>query len=161
MHTITNLAKNGGLPRRTLQYWHDKEVIRPLSQSPVVYSDDELILVRIMAALTQSKPTITWISELADVLRLCIKGDESVPGGVARAFEAASQGKVAFLGITPSLMSDGTSIWPHTFGAIGEPRLQLAIVESLNRHPNLALSLVDLKYCFDLKIHVGNVFMAS
>ena len=157
MYSITALAKKSALPRRTVQYWHDRQVIQPINEEPLVYSDSELVLVRILAALTQSKPTVAWIKGMARILRLCIEGDASVPADVAGAFEDAKNGKPAYFGVAPEMVSDGIGIWDWTFGAKGESRLKAAVVERLELKPNLGLTIVDLKYCFDLTKEVGSI----
>jgi hypothetical protein len=155
MHTITNLARKSGEPRRSVQYWHDKGVIEPLSRDPLVYSDDELVLVRILAALTQSKPAIQIVTRLGELLHLCMVSDETVPADVRGAFEAAERRESAYFGISWETKSDGESYFPWTFGATSELDLHSAISRHLDRNPNLGLTIVNLTYCYDLKRQVG------
>lgn len=147
-----------GLPRRTIQYWHDKGVIIPINLEPLVYSDNEVRLSRILAAMYQSKPSIQFVGELSKVLSLCLEGDGSVPEDVAKAFSAAAQGEKAYLILRPQLIGKMVNdFWIWAFGAVGLSEMQNTVAEQLSdeKHRNLQISVIDLTYCFDLGSAVG------
>ncbi|EYD71603.1 hypothetical protein Rumeso_05004 [Rubellimicrobium mesophilum DSM 19309] len=52
---------------------------------------------------------------------------------------------------------DEDDFWPWTFGAVGESRLQRAVVECVKDRPHLGVTVVNLTYCFNLHRQHGIV----
>ncbi len=157
MHTLTAIAQKAGLPRRTVQYWQDKGAITPINEKPVVYDDEGVVLVRMLGALAQNKPQIEWIREISRKLRLCMMDDESVPHSVRQAFVAARAGEDAFLIIAPELLSNGSDIFDRTVGAVGKSAMSAAVASQIKHSPNLAATVMDLTYAFNLKFQFGAI----
>lgn len=155
MHTISALARNASLPRRTVQYWHDQKIIHPLSRDPVVYSEDELILTRMLAPFGRIPATIATIRWLAVAFRLILQKDKSVPPRVANAAELARKGKGGFLIASPELMSDGETPWVWTYGVQGAHQIGDQVGRILDQCPGAAVIVVDLGYAFNTAISVG------
>ena len=158
MFSISELARVAGLSRRTAQFWVDERAIDLEGRKPIQIAETEVVLARILKAMTQNRPPIGWIREMAEVLRLCLRGDASVPSDVARAFAAARRGERAFLVIAPEVMSDDASNWPHSWGAIGEAELSRVMARALRNHCSLGITAVDLRYAFDLAGGSGVAF---
>ena len=155
MYTLTAMARNASLPRRTVQYWHDRGVIIPLSTDPVVYDNEELVLVRILAALTGAKPAIAAVLELSRVLRLAMAEDPSTPSTVAWAFAAARNGEDgSYLLIAAEETTAGG--WFRTAGTVGDNKqLGAALTNMLRAWPNCGWTVVDLTFCFNTRLSAG------
>ncbi len=157
MHTISAMARNASVPRRTVQYWHDRAIIKPASLDPVVYGDDELVLVRILASFAGMKPAIGVLSSLAAGMRLAIADDGCVPERVRLAFAAARARKEAYLLTAADVVPD-EDFWPRIVGVIGDHRnLGAALYNHLVAMPNLGWTVANLTYCFDTSLSTGMV----
>ena len=159
MHTISALARNAPLPRRTLQYWHDRGVITPASRTPVVYGDDELILARLLAPFAHTTASVGTISMLSELFKMVLSGDSSVPADVAKAFAHAKANKEGFFVIALELEQgkEGT-VWPWTRGAINETALANAVIALTEWRPNLPVTIINLGYALNPAMTVGLVY---
>ena len=160
------------LPRRTVQYWHDRGVITPINDNPIVYDNDGLILVRILAALTNAHTrasdgksdasvSIGMVKEFSRIVRLCMADDECLHESERRAFQSARQGKEAYFGISMSTVSDGNSEWPWTFGATNRHDAGNMALHFLNDRPELGMTLINLAYCYNTAISSGVLFFEN
>jgi hypothetical protein len=76
--TIAALARHSDLPRRTIQYWADHEVIVPLNpfaggDAPRIFDTTELDLVRMLVPFTSAAVAIAKLKLVAEVFRLLIE----------------------------------------------------------------------------------------
>lgn len=150
------MACKAGLPRRTVQYWHDKEIIIPLSKSPVVYSDDELRIVRLLSGFGRVASAISVIKEMARVFRLIMEEDSSVPSSVSLAFSEAMKGQKAYFLIAPDLDFDGDELWAGwSEGVVGESALGPACARFQRNRPSLHLHMINLEYALNLNFVHG------
>lgn len=158
MHTISAMARAAALPRRTVQHWHDRAVILPMNAAPIVYADDELILVRILATLAHLKPSISVLAEIASCVRLAIASDGDTPQSVLAAMKDARNGVQSYLLIAPDLAdSEADRAWIWTVGA-SEQTLSRVLKGHVAQRPNLAWITVDLRYCFDIQLTGGAIY---
>ncbi|QTL03161.1 hypothetical protein J5J86_20780 [Aquabacter sp. L1I39] len=162
MHTISALARNAALPRRSVQYWHDQSIIIPISRSPVVYSDEELLLVRLLAPFDHLSCAVGAIRELARIFRLCLSRDGSVPPDVAQAFSNARDGDEGYFMMAPEMIgtnrSDPKSFWIWTAGAVSKSQAAKSIFSlNYNARANLAVVMIDLQYALNSSVTVGAI----
>ena len=158
MHTISAMAKSASLPRRTVQYWHDQGVLEPLSRSPLVYSDEELRLVRVIAPFARWTPSISAIRWLAHNIRLALASDSSVPANVLRAFEDGRAGRPAYFIVAPEINQDEEIDWTWTDGAHDHWSIGASVSRMLQGRPELSPTVIDLGFALDIRLSAGRLF---
>jgi hypothetical protein len=144
-----------------LQYWHDNEVIEPMSRDPVVYSDDELKVARLLAPFGRLQVSIGTLRALAWVMRLILVEDESVPSRVAQMYKQVKAGKKGYLFVSPAQHSTADSddaraepwLWTEACNDLENDRAGRCIANLLTDHgAENPVVVVDVHYAVNTEM---------
>jgi hypothetical protein len=105
MYSISGLARHADLPRRTVQFWVDKEVLEPvdrlaISDAPRVFSIRELEVAKMLRPFVLMASPIGIIHLLARVFRDILEleaAEKPAATHVKEALAAARAGDIAYL----------------------------------------------------------------
>lgn len=160
MFTIAMLTRCSGLPRRTIQFWADKEILVPIDVLDATtrrhYSRTEMEIVRLLRPFYNMGTPIDVLTMLAVVFRDCLLGDLRSGTEEHETFgplvDAARQGKPAHLGVQINLDSSGASSNGYTMTMY--PAASAKDVAALAKHelelePRAPIVLINLTEALD------------
>lgn len=156
MFSISGLARRSDLPRRTIQYWADKEVIVPLPQPAgsdalKSYNKTELEIVRMLRPFAKMNATLGLLVTAATVFRTLLDDAEApaepdrLEKNVRDAIRTARKGKPVFLAVqvveTPgSPTGNIMTVW----AARNEGDISKIVAERVRHQPALPMIILNL-----------------
>lgn len=154
MFSISGLARHANLPRRTVQFWADNDVLVPAhpqeeSEAPRVYSALELDVARMLKPFVEISSPIGVLKLLAAVFRWRVlditaqsADDEEL---FAPMIDAARRNRTAFLAVQLIPKSDETAWYiVHLGPALNARQLSKSIDEQMRSQPHYPVIVVNV-----------------